>query len=64
MTRHTNRAMRRSSGTVLIAAGLLLAIAVGFTATMRASDNLDFDINGQIRDIVWDSRLFDGTRAR
>jgi len=41
--------------------GLLIAMAVGLTATMRASDNLDFAINGQIYDIVWDSRLFDGT---
>ena len=40
---------------------LLIAIAVGLTTTMRASDNLDFAINGQIYDIVWDSRLFDGT---
>jgi hypothetical protein len=60
MTRHSRKPSRRSSGTPLIAASLLLAIAVGLTTT-RASDNLDFDINGQIHDIVWDSRLFDGT---
>ena len=41
---------------------LLIAIAVAFAATtMRASENLDFEINGQIPDIVWDSRIFDGT---
>jgi VCBS repeat-containing protein len=41
---------------------LLIVIAVGFAATtMRASENLDFEINGQIPDIVWDSRIFDGT---
>ena len=61
MTRDRATSTRRSSGTLLIAAALLIAIAAGFTATMRASDNLDFAINGQIVDIVWDSRLFDGT---
>ncbi len=60
MTRHPKTLSRRSSGTLLIAVGLLIAIAVGLTTTMRASDNLDFDINGQIYDVVWDSRLFDG----
>src|SRR5262245_64179958 len=61
MTRHTQTSTRRSSRTLLIAVGLLIAIAAGLTTTMRASDNLDFEINGQIPDIVWDSRLFDGT---
>ena len=28
---------------------------------MRASDNIDYELDGQIRDVVWDSRLFDGT---
>ncbi len=61
MTRHSKKPMRRSSGTLLIAVGSCVAIAVGFTSSMRASDNLDFDIDGQIYDAVWDSRLFDGT---
>ena len=60
-TRHTTESMRRSSGTPLIAVAALIAIAVGFTTTMRASDNIDYDIGGHLRDVVWDSRLFDGT---
>ncbi len=61
MTRHSRKQSRRSSGTFLIAVCLLLAIAAGLTTTTRASDNLDFAINGQVVEIVWDSRLFDGT---
>jgi hypothetical protein len=61
MTRHSKKRSRRSSGTLVIAVCLLLAIAAGLTTTMRASDNLDFAINGQVVEIVWDSRLFDGT---
>jgi hypothetical protein len=60
MTRRMKRSTRRS-GTFLVAASLLLAVAVGLTTTMRASDNIDFDIGGRIYDTVWDSRLFDGT---
>src|SRR5687768_3610416 len=59
--RLTKQSMRRSSGTVLIAVASLIASAVGFTTTMRASDNIDYEIGGQIHDAVWDSRLFDGT---
>ena len=61
MTRHTKKTSRRSARTLLIGVCSMAAIAVGVTTTMRASDNLDFAINGQIYDIVWDSRLFDGT---
>ena len=61
MTRRSLHRPRRSYGTLLVAVCLLTVIAVGFTKTLRASDNLDFAINGQIYDIVWDSRLFDGT---
>src|SRR5688572_561588 len=61
MVRHAKRPMRRSYGALLVPAGLLVAIAVGVTAVMRASDNLDYEIGGQIRDVVWDSRLFDGS---
>ena len=61
MTRHSLHPSRRSYGTLLVAVCLLTVIAAGLTKTLRASDNLDFDINGQIYDIVWDSRLFDGT---
>src|SRR5262245_2222035 len=32
-----------------------------FSIAMRAGDNLDFERAGQIRDMFWDSRLFDGT---
>ena len=60
-TRQTKPSMRRSPGTVLIAAASLIASAVAFTTTMRASDNIDYEIGGQIHDAVWDSRLFDGT---
>src|SRR5687767_14132416 len=59
--RQTKQSMRRSSGTLLIAVGSLIASAVGLTTTMRASDNIDYDIGGHINDVVWDSRLFDGT---
>lgn len=53
MTRHR---------TLLIVVSLfILVVAVGLTTTIRASDNIDFDIDGQIHDVVWDSRLFDGT---
>jgi VCBS repeat-containing protein len=61
MSRHTHNTSRRSFCTVLIGVCSMLAIAVGVTTTMRASDNLDFQINGPIYDVVWDSRLFDGT---
>jgi Matrixin len=61
MTRPSKKPMRRSSWTLLIAVSSFIAVAVGFTSRMRASDNLDFDIDGQIYDAVWDSRLFDGT---
>ncbi len=61
MACHSKRRSRRSSGALVIAVCLLLAIAAGLTTTMRASDNLDFAINGQVVEIVWDSRLFDGT---
>src|SRR5688572_12052875 len=61
MTRHSKKQSRRSSGTRAIAVCLLLAVAAGLTTSMRASDNLDFAINGQVVEIVWDSRLFDGT---
>ena len=61
MTRHSKKQSRRSSGPLVIAVCLLLAVAAGLTTTTRASDNLDFAINGQVVEIVWDSRLFDGT---
>jgi hypothetical protein len=61
MARHAKESMRRSRGTLLISGGFFIAIALGLTTAMRASDNLDYEIAGQIRDIVWDSRLFDGT---
>src|SRR5688572_22955065 len=61
MTRHSKKQSRRSSGLLVIAVCLLLAIAAGLTTTTRAADNLDFAINGQVVEIVWDSRLFDGT---
>src|SRR5688572_17865312 len=61
MTRHSKKQSRRSSGPLVIAVCLLLAIAAGLTTTTRAADNLDFAINGQVVEIVWDSRLFDGT---
>ena len=61
MTRHTYKSTRRPARTLLIAVGAFIAIAVGVTTTMRASDNIDYDISGHIRDVVWDSRLFDGT---
>ena len=56
-----HRMTRRSRSTFLISSGVLMTIAIAFTTAMRASDNLDYAIGGQIRDIVWDSRLFDGT---
>ena len=40
---------------------VILIIAAGVKMTLRASDNVDFDINGEIHDTIWDSRLFDGT---
>jgi CARDB protein/matrixin len=46
---------------LLTLSALLIAGAVWFTATTRASDNLDFLSAGVIRDAFWDSRLFDGT---
>ena len=46
----------------LIASSLFIfVIGVGLMMTLRASDNIDFDIDGQIQDVVWDSRVFDGT---
>jgi hypothetical protein len=60
MARHAQRPMRRFYGALVVPAGVFLAIAVGLTAAMRASDNIDYEIAGQIRDVVWDSRLFDG----
>ena len=54
MACHSKRRSRRSSGELVIAVCLLLAIAAGLTTTMRASDNLDFAINGQVVEIVWD----------
>jgi hypothetical protein len=61
MTRHTNRSSWRSSGRCVIAVCVFIAIGAGVTMTLRASDNIDFNIDGQIHDVVWDSRLFDGT---
>ena len=61
MTRHSRKQSHRSSTTLVISVCLLLAVAAGLTRTLRASDNLDFAINGQVVEIVWDSRLFDGT---
>lgn len=52
---------RRSSPRLLTLGALLIAVGGWFTGTMRAGDNLDFEYLGQIRDMFWDSRLFDGT---
>ena len=40
---------------------VLVAVCAWFPGTMRAGDNLDHVIGSNIRDIFWDSRLFDGT---
>src|SRR5688572_29197254 len=61
MTPSSNRQLRGTSPRFVIAPTLFIAIAIGLATTMRASDNIDFDIDGQIHDTVWDSRLFDGT---
>jgi hypothetical protein len=61
MARPGYRITRRSRSTLLTSLGFLTTIAIALTTAMRASDNLDYAIGGQIRDIVWDSRLFDGT---
>jgi Big-like domain-containing protein/CARDB protein/matrixin len=61
MTRRARRSRRRLSATPLLAACLFVVAAVGLTKTLRASDNIDYDIGGQIQDTFWDSRLFDGT---
>jgi hypothetical protein len=61
MIRPTHRMTQRTRRTVFISFALLIIIAFALTTAMRASDNLDFAIDGQIRDVVWDSRLFDGT---
>lgn len=52
---------RRSRRRLLTISAVLMAIGVWFTGTIRAGDNLDFESGGQIRDMFWDSRLFDGT---
>jgi hypothetical protein len=54
---------RRTSCRTLAAGVLLVAAGIGFTRTMRAGENLDFESAGQIRDMFWDSRLFDGTHG-
>jgi hypothetical protein len=58
----TGATSARTLRTLPIVAGLfIIVIGVGLTMTLRASDNIDFDIDGQIQDVVWDSRVFDGT---
>ena len=52
---------RRFARALLTLGAVLVAIAVWFTGTIRAGDNLDFQSEGVIRDMFWDSRLFDGT---
>lgn len=61
MSRRGDHLIQPRGLSLLSGLGLLIAVAVAFTATMRASDNLDFESGGVIYDAFWDSRLFDGT---
>jgi hypothetical protein len=59
--RSPGRMKRRSRQRLLTFTTVLMAIGAWFTGTIRAGDNLDFASGGLIRDMFWDSRLFDGT---
>ena len=62
MTRPGEKGTRRTSpGKLFTLGALLIVLGGGFTGHMRAGENLDFLKEGQIRDMFWDSRLFDGT---